>query len=377
MMSPTFDTHAQTGRDAWHVLDQKRRGLGGTDTIGLVVQGGGMRGVYSMGALAALEEMGFNQCFDHLAGSSAGALNGAYFITGQASYGVETYIHYLSKKSFVNPFRLKKMVDIDYLVDHIGKKARPLHLHKLLSAYTTLHISLTESSHAQTHYVTNRTPDIDIWEAFRATAAIPLLYNKSVKVGDGRYVDGSISTRIPVRRIVEFGCHYVVVILTMPHSHRIASTNALASIAHTGRPLGTTAPRSDRRFSAKTWTITPRRLPSQVGILGSPGVPIGSWLSHQKKGPKCFPPSRPTPSNCCKVPYKPEKILGMPLVKRHLTLPIPLRPHAEYVTVVNPCHHTHCLGTTIDGPSYLIIPPFFWALWCLLFSNRPNPFLIE
>jgi predicted patatin/cPLA2 family phospholipase len=132
----------------------------------------------------------------------------------------------LSKKSFVNPFRLKKMVDIDYLVDHIGKKARPLHLPKLLSAHTTLHISLTESSHAQTHYVTNRTPDIDIWEAFRATAAIPLLYNKSVKVGNGRYVDGSISTRIPVRRVVEFGCHYVVVILTMPHSHRITSTHA-------------------------------------------------------------------------------------------------------------------------------------------------------
>jgi predicted patatin/cPLA2 family phospholipase len=225
MMAHTSDTSTQTGRDAWHLLDQRRRGLGGTDTIGLVVQGGGMRGVYSMGALAALEEMGFGQCFDHVAGSSAGALNGAYFITGQASYGVETYVHYLSKKSFVNPFRLKKMVDIDYLVDHIGKKARPLQLHKLHAAHTTLHISLTESAHAQTRYVTNRTPDIDIWEAFRATAAIPLLYNKSVKVGNGHYVDGSISARIPIRRIVEHGCRYVVVILTMPHSHRITPTH--------------------------------------------------------------------------------------------------------------------------------------------------------
>ena len=225
MMPHTSDTHTQTAREAWQVLDQKRRGHSGTATIGLVVQGGGMRGVYSMGALAALEEMGFGQCFDHVAGSSAGALNGAYFITGQASYGVETYIHYLSKKSFVNPFRLKKVVDIDYLVDHIGKKARPLLLHKLHSAHTTLHISLTESTHAQTRYVTNRTPEIDIWEAFRATAAIPLLYNKSVKVGDGHYVDGSISARLPVRPVVEFGCRYVVMILTMPHSHRITSTN--------------------------------------------------------------------------------------------------------------------------------------------------------
>jgi predicted acylesterase/phospholipase RssA len=113
MMTHTSDTPTQTAREAWQVLDQRRRGVAGTDTIGLVVQGGGMRGVYSMGALAALEEMGFGQCFDHVAGSSAGALNGAYFITGQASYGVETYIHYLSRKIFVNPFRFKKVVDID------------------------------------------------------------------------------------------------------------------------------------------------------------------------------------------------------------------------------------------------------------------------
>ena len=226
-MPQTLETHRQTAQEAWDLLTRKRQGHAGTDTIGLVVQGGGMRGVYSMGALAALAEMGFHQCFDHLAGSSAGALNGAYFITGQASYGVETYIHYLSKKNFVNPFRLKKMVDIDYLVDHIGKKSRPLHLEKLRSAHTTLHISLTEASHARTHYVTNRTPDIDIWEAFRATAALPLLYNKSVKVGNGIYVDGSISMRIPIQRVVEHGCHYIVVILTMPHSHRITSTHAL------------------------------------------------------------------------------------------------------------------------------------------------------
>jgi len=225
-MSHPSDPSDTTARHAWNVLDRKRRGHGGTYTIGLVVQGGGMRAVYSMWALAALEEMGFGQCFDHVAGSSAGALNGAYFITGQASYGVETYIHYLTQRSFVNPLRLKRMVDIDYLVDHIGKKARPLRINKLLSAHTMLHISLTKCSDGQPRYVTNRTPGIDLWEAFRASAAMPILYNKSVKVGDGLYVDGSLRARVPVRRVVEYGCRYVVVILTMPHSHRIKSRKA-------------------------------------------------------------------------------------------------------------------------------------------------------
>ena len=179
-----------------------------------------------MAALAAFEEMGFGQCFDHVAGSSAGALNSAYFITGQASYGVETYIYHLTQRRFVNPFRLKKVVDIDYLVDHIGKKARPLDLTALLAARTILHISLTDIAEGQTRYVTNRMPDIDLWEAFRASAAMPILYNKSVRVGDGLYVDGSLRARVPIRRVLEHGCRFVVVILTMPHTHRIASKNA-------------------------------------------------------------------------------------------------------------------------------------------------------
>ena len=226
MNSQSPHTPEENATEALRILNQKKLHHSGTEKIGLVVQGGGMRGVYSMGALAALEEMGFGQCFDHVAGSSAGALNGAYFITGQAGYGVETYVNYLTHKNFVNPFRVNKVMDIDYLVDHIGKKARRLDIEKLLSANTMLHIPLTEFSNGKARYVTNRTQGIDLWEVFRASAALPILYNKPVKVGDRLYVDGSLSDRVPVRRVVDHGCQYIVVILTMPHSHRIKSRNA-------------------------------------------------------------------------------------------------------------------------------------------------------
>lgn len=223
-MRISFEHHA---REAWHVLEQKRAGRAAPDTIGLVVQGGAMRGVYSMGALAALEEMGFHQSFDHVAGSSAGALNAAYFLTGQANYGVQTYVHYLTKKQFVNPLRIKKMVDIDFLVDHIGKKIRPLDMKKLIAAKTLLHISLTEYSNGKTHYVTNKTPGIDLWEAFRAAAAIPILYNKPVRLGKRLYVDGSLRARLPIKRVVDHGCHYVVVVMTRLQSHRANSRSPL------------------------------------------------------------------------------------------------------------------------------------------------------
>ena len=83
-------SHADVAEEISQALRRKAAGERDVPPIGLVVQGGGMRGVYSMAVLAAFEEMGWTRCFDHVAGASAGAMNGAHFITGQAGYGVET-----------------------------------------------------------------------------------------------------------------------------------------------------------------------------------------------------------------------------------------------------------------------------------------------
>jgi predicted patatin/cPLA2 family phospholipase len=83
-----------------------------------------MRGVYSLAVLAAFEEMGWTRCFDHVAGASAGAMNGAHFITGRPATGIETYIDHLSNWKFIDFFRLRKLVDVDYIIDdlvrHVG-----------------------------------------------------------------------------------------------------------------------------------------------------------------------------------------------------------------------------------------------------------------
>jgi predicted acylesterase/phospholipase RssA len=78
----------------------------------LVVQGGGMRGVYSMAALAALSEAGHRDAFDVIVGSSAGAINAAYFLAGQADEAVDLYVDQLSNRNFVSnwsgsPFGLR------------------------------------------------------------------------------------------------------------------------------------------------------------------------------------------------------------------------------------------------------------------------------
>jgi len=213
-------SHADVAEEFWQVLRRKAAGQRDVPTLGLVVQGGGMRGVYSLAVLAAFEEMGWTRCFDHVAGASAGAMNGAHFITGQARYGVETYINYLSNRKFIDFFRLRKLVDVDYLIDDLVRHVRPFNLPALLEASTELHIALADAEDASVHYVTNRSQDVDLWEVFRATAALPILYNRFVKVSDRLYLDGSLSDGLPVPRLLALGCRYIVVVLTKPLSFR-------------------------------------------------------------------------------------------------------------------------------------------------------------
>src|SRR5665213_2140991 len=111
---------------------------------GLVIQGGGMRAAYSAGALATLIEYGFESVFDHVVGSSAGAMNGAYFLASQAD-AVDTYTKDISNKNFVNLTRKDKRVDIDYLVDVALQQKRPLKIDRLLTTHSQLHRVLTEA----------------------------------------------------------------------------------------------------------------------------------------------------------------------------------------------------------------------------------------
>ena len=213
-------SHADVAEEIGQAIKRKAAGERDVPPLGLVVQGGGMRGVYSLAVLAAFEEMGWTRCFDHVAGASAGAMNGAHFITGQARYGVETYIDYLSNRKFIDFLRLRKLVDVDYMIDDLVRHVRPFDLPGLLAASTELHIALADAEDASVRYVTNRSDDVNLWEAFRATGALPILYNRFIKVGDRLYLDGSLSDGLSLPRLLSLGCRYIVVVLTKPLSFR-------------------------------------------------------------------------------------------------------------------------------------------------------------
>ena len=194
---------------------------------GLVVQGGGMRGVYSMGALVPFEELGLRHAFDHIIGSSAGAVNAIYLISGQAIDGTMAYIYDISNKKFINPFRLKKVVNIDFLVDEVVKNKKAIKSEEAKNAFTTVHIVLTDFLTGKPFVVTNKDKDLDLAEAIRATAAMPILYNKVVEINGRGYIDGGLTDGIPLLRAIELGCTDILVVLTRKPSFRRKAPNKL------------------------------------------------------------------------------------------------------------------------------------------------------
>src|SRR2546425_8993330 len=102
--------------------------------VGLVVEGGAMRGVISCAALMGLEELGMTEVFDEVYGASAGAVNAAYFLAGQAGYATTIYYQQINNTRFIRRLWHRKVVDIDDLFDSIIAGDRPLDVEKVLAS---------------------------------------------------------------------------------------------------------------------------------------------------------------------------------------------------------------------------------------------------
>lgn len=184
--------------------------------MALVVQGGGMRGAYSVAVLAELERMGLHERFDSVIGTSAGALNGAYLVTAQAHRGVEVYLEHLPNRRFIDLRRVAgKIIDIDYLIDEVLSGFVALDVPTFLASPVRLHVGLFECETGDEVWADDwgRWP---LFETLRATAALPIVYGREVEILGRRYVDGGIHAPAPLERAVAMGYKDIVIVLTRP-----------------------------------------------------------------------------------------------------------------------------------------------------------------
>lgn len=204
--------------------------LASDEKITLVLQGGGMRGVYGMGVLRELQRLGYpSSRFKEIIGTSAGALNGSYFLTGQVDEGISIYTDYLSGDRFINFRRRDKILDIDYLVDDVIFSDLPIDEESFHHSSTPFYVSLAGSDGGL--YLRQPRKE-DLRETLRAAAAMPIFYGREIKIGERYYLDGGVIESVSTTSALERGAENILVILTREEANYGAMnsfTKALAS----------------------------------------------------------------------------------------------------------------------------------------------------
>ena len=169
--------------------------------VALVIEGGGLRGVVSAGMTAAIEQLGLRDAFDEVHGSSAGAFNAAFLLAGQAAYLATLYQHGFGDPRFVSTARALRggpVFDMDYVIDHVWTKQRPLRFDAIASCGIDLHCTATDADEASIVDLADLTTEREIRCAMRASSRLPWLAGGPVAFRGMRLLDATLAEAIPV-----------------------------------------------------------------------------------------------------------------------------------------------------------------------------------
>jgi predicted patatin/cPLA2 family phospholipase len=206
----------------------------------LVLEGGGMRGVYSAGVLEAFSEAGGIRGtigaqgesalhFDAVVACSAGACVAASYLAGQPRRNRQVYLDFLDGEKLVRFRRLLtggSVMDIDYLAQDVTLRLCPLDLDALRRSPVPLYIGVTDCDTGESRYLTSH--EDDLVTAIRATCSLPFFSRKEIPYQGRLYVDGGVSDPVPVGKAIELGATEVVLVLTSPIERRGRKRSALA-----------------------------------------------------------------------------------------------------------------------------------------------------
>lgn len=191
----------------------------------LVLEGGGMRGIFLTGVLQAFSEKKYFP-WKLIIGSSAGALVGCAYAAGQIDIARDAFFSKLSGDSFIKLSNIlhneKHILNLDWMIETIIRGNNPLNVEKLKKSVPVL-ITATDcgyDSAPQTVYLNSKKDDI--FTALKATAAIPFLYRGFVEYENYHLLDGGLLDPFPYKKALELGYKEkeILVVLTREKGYR-------------------------------------------------------------------------------------------------------------------------------------------------------------
>ena len=187
--------------------------------IGLVLEGGAMRGMYTVGVLDIM--MDNNIEVDGIIGTSAGALFGPNYFSKQRSRALDYNKKYCGDKRFISIRSLiltGNVVNKNFAYYKVTKELFPFDNEIFMKQNKDYYAVATDVETGKAEYFKIENVYEQL-EELRASSAMPFA-SRMIKVNKRKYLDGGISDSIPIDKMKSLGYEKIIVVLTQPLDYR-------------------------------------------------------------------------------------------------------------------------------------------------------------
>ena len=187
---------------------------------GLVLEGGGMRGLFSAGVMDVMMENGIR--FDGIIGVSAGAAFGVNYKSGQVGRALRYNVDYCQDKRYCGIGSLLKtgnLFNTEFCYDEVPLKLDVFDFDAFERDPTAFYITCTDVESGKPVYHEYRGRADHGFDWVWASASLPVVL-QMVEIDGLKLLDGGIADSIPVAYFERIGYTKNVVILTQPQGYR-------------------------------------------------------------------------------------------------------------------------------------------------------------
>ena len=191
-----------------------------TAKSGLILEGGGMRGVFTCGVLDNLMDRGVR--FPYTIGVSAGACNGLSYMSGQRGRGKYSNIYLLKQYRYIGIKQLLlkgNIMDFELLFHTFPEQIIPYHYDVLAKCEEHFEMVTTDCRTGRACYFEEKHNPKRVIDIVKASSSLPFV--SPISYVDGvPMLDGGIADSIPLLRARELGYDNNLIVLTRNKGYR-------------------------------------------------------------------------------------------------------------------------------------------------------------
>lgn len=188
--------------------------------VGLVLEGGGMRGVYSAGVMEFFLEQ--ELFFPYVIGVSAGACNAASYLSKQKGRNKKVNIDFISDPRYLswrNYYKHRQLFGMDFIFDEIPNRLVPFDYETFYKNPSEFVIGTTDCHTGEPIYFKKTDYGDQVLPILKASSSLPFVAPE-IEYEGRTLLDGGISDPIPIKKAEMDGFKKNIVILTQNEHYR-------------------------------------------------------------------------------------------------------------------------------------------------------------